>query len=233
MAINPHDRHALDLRSGDTRRHTDGVDIQKANAWREAMSDTTPLVIDKSGEESDPPDTPDAPSPAEPASTEIEFETVGSEHWHIVREGAYGEARSRLQTRYNAVIAGAQSFRDDAGKVVTQVITKPPEHLSGFGVVAEAVTVACAIVLPELGVAEEIAEALKGAYEVAKASAELAEKANQEVVAKSVEEAKNYLSELTNSYAEDVTHQALAGCGKSRLIVVSLPFIDWGASVTH
>jgi hypothetical protein len=25
----------------------------------------------------------------------------------------------------------------------------------------------------------------------------------------------------------------LAGCGKSRLIVVSLPFIDWGASVTH
>jgi NADP-dependent 3-hydroxy acid dehydrogenase YdfG len=27
--------------------------------------------------------------------------------------------------------------------------------------------------------------------------------------------------------------EALAGCGKSRLIVVSLPFIDWGASVTH
>ena len=28
-------------------------------------------------------------------------------------------------------------------------------------------------------------------------------------------------------------HRDLAGCGKSRLIVVSLPFIAWGTSVSH
>ena len=141
--------------------------------------------------------------------TETEFETVGSEHWNFVRLGAQQMASRRLQTRYDAVIAGAQLFRDDAGTVVRKVITKPPEHLSGFGVVAEAVMVACGMVLPEIGVAEAIVEALKGAHEVAKASDELVEKANQEVVANSVEEAKDYLTDLTNSYAEDVAKKAL------------------------
>jgi hypothetical protein len=141
--------------------------------------------------------------------TETEFETVGSKNWDIVRLGAKAEASRRLQNRYDAVMAGVQLFRDDAGETVEKVITKPPEHLSGFGVVAEAVTVACGMVLPELGVAEEIVEALKQAYEVAKASDELVEKANQEVVAKDVDEAKKYLTGLTNSYAQEVTHQAL------------------------
>jgi len=68
----------------------------------------------------------------------------------------------------------------------------------------------CGIVLPELEVADDIVEAIKGAYEVAKASAELAEKANQEVVANSVEEATGYLQELTKKYAEDVEEKALA-----------------------
>src|SRR6516165_505186 len=141
--------------------------------------------------------------------SEIEFETVGSEHWDLVRLGAQRLASRRLQTRYDAVIQGVRLFQDDADTLVKDAIRKPPEHLSGFGVVAEAVMVACGIVLPEIGVAEEIVEALKGAYEVAKASDELVEKANQEVVANSVEEATNYLQELTKKYAEDVTEKAL------------------------
>ena len=83
-------------------------------------------------------------------------------------------------------------FQDDADTLVKDAIRKPPEHLSGFGVVAEAVMVACGIVLPEIGVAEEIVEALKGAYEVAKASDELVEKANQEVVANSVVSCRSF-----------------------------------------
>jgi hypothetical protein len=57
--------------------------------------------------------------------------------------------------------------------------------------------------------AAEIAEAVKTAYEGVKPTAELAEKANQEVVANSVEEARNYLQELTKTYAEDVADKAL------------------------
>jgi hypothetical protein len=46
-------------------------------------------------------------------------------------------------------------------------------------------------------------------YEALKPAKELVEKANQEVVANSVEEAKNYLQELTKTYAEDVADKAL------------------------
>jgi len=143
-------------------------------------------------------------------SEETEFESVGSENWKFVRLGAQQLASRRLQNRYDAVKQGAQRFRDQADTLVKDAIKKPPEHLSGFGVVADAVAAACGIVLPELEVADDIVEALKGAYEVAKASAELAEKANQEVVANSVEEATGYLQELTKKYAEDVEEKALA-----------------------
>ena len=141
--------------------------------------------------------------------TEIEFENVDSPRWPEVKEGAHGVARDRLQTRYDAVIQGAQWFRDDADTLVKEAIKKPPEHLSGFGAIVEAVMAACTLLVPEVGIAAEIAEAAKTAYETVKPAAELVEKANQEVVANSVEEATNYLQELTKTYAEDVADKAL------------------------
>ena len=140
---------------------------------------------------------------------EIEFETADSPRWPEVKEGAHGVARDRLQTRYDAVIQGAQWFRDDADTLVKDAIRKPPEHLSGFGAIVEAVMAACTLLVPEVGIAAEIAEAAKTAYETVKPAAELVEKANQEVVANSVEEATNYLQELTKTYAEDVADKAL------------------------
>ena len=141
--------------------------------------------------------------------TEIEFENVESPRWPEVKEGAHGVARDRLQTRYDAVIQGAQWFRDDADTLVKEAIKKLPEHLSGFGAIVEAVMAACTLLVPEVGIAAEIAEAAKTAYETVKPAAELVEKANQEVVANSVEEATNYLQELTKTYAEDVADKAL------------------------
>jgi hypothetical protein len=35
----------------------------------------------------------------------------------------------------------------------------------------------------------------------------------------------------TNYASRQMLNSKLAGCGKSRFIVVSLPFIDWGASL--
>jgi len=142
-------------------------------------------------------------------ATEIEFETADSSRWPEVKEGAHGVARDRLQTRYDAVIQGAQWFRDDADTLVKDVIKKPPEHLSGFGAIVESVMAACALLVPEAGLAAEIAEAVKTAYETLKPAAELVEKANQQVVADSVEQATNYLQELTKTYAEDVADKAL------------------------
>jgi hypothetical protein len=140
--------------------------------------------------------------------TEIEFETVDSPRWPQVKEGAHGVARDRLQTRYDAVIQGAQSFRDDADTLVKDVIRKPPGHLSGLALV-EAVMPVCLLLVPEVGLAAEIAEAAKTAYETVKPSTELVEKANQQVEAASVEQATNYLQELTKTYAEDVADNAL------------------------
>ena len=142
-------------------------------------------------------------------SEQTEIETVDSPRWPEVKEGAHGVARDRLQTRSDAVIQGAQWFRDDADTLVKEAIKKPPEHLSGFGAIVEAVMAACTLLVPEVGIAAEIAEAAKTAYETVKPAAELVEKANQEVVANSVEEATNYLQELTKTYAEDVADKAL------------------------
>ena len=142
-------------------------------------------------------------------SEQTEIETVDSPRWPEVKEGAHGVARDRLQTRYDAVIQGAQWFRDDADTLVKEAIKKLPEHLSGFGAIVEAVMAACTLLVPEVGIAAEIAEAAKTAYETVKPAAELVEKANQEVVANSVEEATNYLQELTKTYAEDVADKAL------------------------
>jgi len=142
-------------------------------------------------------------------SEETEFESVGSENWKFVRLGAQQLASRRLQNRYDAVKQGAQRFRDQADTLVKDAIKKPPEHLSGFGAIVEAVMAACTLLVPEVGIAAEIAEAAKTAYETVKPAAELVEKANQEVVANSVEEATNYLQELTKTYAEDVADKAL------------------------
>jgi hypothetical protein len=141
--------------------------------------------------------------------TEIEFETVDSPRWPQVKEGAHGVARDRLQTRYDAVIQGAQWFRDDADTLVKDVIGKPPGHLSGFGAIVEAVMAACVLLVPEVGLAAEIAEAAKTVYETVKPGEELVEKANQQVDATSVEQATNYLQELTKTYAEQVEDNAL------------------------
>jgi len=142
-------------------------------------------------------------------SEQTEIETVDSPRWPEVKEGAHGVARDRLQTRYDAVIQGAQWFRDDADTLVKEAIKKPPEHLSGFGAIVEAVMAACVLLVPEAGLAAEIAEAVKTAYETLKPATELVEKANQQVVADSVEQATNYLQELTKTYAEDVADKAL------------------------
>jgi hypothetical protein len=143
------------------------------------------------------------------ATDEIDFETVDSPRWPQVKEGAYGVARDRLQTRYDAVVQGAQWFRDDADTLIKEAIKKPPERLSGFGALAEAVIAACGVLVPEVGLAAEIVEAVKTSYEVIKPAQELVEKANAEIVANSIEEATNYLQELTKQYAEDVADKAL------------------------
>jgi hypothetical protein len=140
---------------------------------------------------------------------EIEFESNDSPRWPQVKEGAHGVARDRLQTRYDAVVQGAQWFRDDADTLVKAAIKKPPGHLSGFAALAESVMAVCTLVVPEIGLAAEIVEAAKSAYETIKPAQELLEKAHEQVVANSVEAATDYLQELTKKYAEDVADKAL------------------------
>ena len=141
--------------------------------------------------------------------TEIEFETVDSPRWPEVKEGARrsGERSSpdpirRCDLR-SSVVPG-RCRRPCQGRH-----HEAAGQLPGFGAIAEAVMAACVLLLPEATLAAEIAEAVKTAYEMVKPAAELVEKANQEVVANSVEEARNYLQELTKTYAEDVADKAL------------------------
>jgi hypothetical protein len=140
---------------------------------------------------------------------EIEFETSDSPRWPQVKEGAHGVARDRLQTRYDAVIQGAQWFRDDADTLVKEAIKKPPGNLSGFAALVESVMAVCTLIVPEVGLAAEILEAAKSAYEAIKPAQELVEKAHEQVIANSVEQATSYLQELTKQYAEDVADKAL------------------------
>ena len=150
--------------------------------------------------------TPDSAGGGQP---DIEFETVDSPRWPQVKEGAHGIARDRIQRRYDAVVQGAQLFRDDADTLVKNSITKPPGELPGFGNFISAAMGCVLLVVPEVGLAVEILEAAHASYEVVKAGWELNEKVNQQVVANSVEEARSYLQELTKDSAEGVAAKAL------------------------
>jgi hypothetical protein len=99
--------------------------------------------------------------------------------------------------------------RDDTDTLVKEAIKKPPGHLSGFAAPAETVMAVCTLVVLEVGLAAEILEAAKGAYESIKPAQELLEKAHEQTVANSVEAATAYLQELTKEPAEDVADKAL------------------------
>lgn len=165
--------------------------------------------------------TPDDPSADQPSGDaaadqasasgqpEIEFETVDSPNWPQVKEGAHGVARDRLNIRYDAVVQGAQEFRDDADTLVKDSIKKPPGELSGFGNIIAAAMECVMLVVPEVGLAHEILEAAKASYEMVKSASELNDKVDEQITANTVEEATNYLQELTKNYAEEITSQAL------------------------
>jgi hypothetical protein len=150
-----------------------------------------------------------APKPTTSGQHEIDFETVDSPNWPQVKEGAHGVARDRLQIRYNAVVQGAQLFRDNADTLVKDAIKKPPGELSGFGSIIAAALDCVMLVVPEVGLAHEILEAAHASYELLKSASELNDKVNEQITANTVEEATNYLQELTKKYAEEVTGQAL------------------------
>jgi hypothetical protein len=147
--------------------------------------------------------------PSASGQPEIEFETVDSPSWPQVKEGAHGVARDRLLIRYNAVVQGAQLFRDNADTLVKDAIKKPPGELSGFGNIIAAALDCVMLVVPEVGLAHEILEAAHASYELLKSASELNDKVNEQITANTVEEATNYLQELTKKYAEEVTGQAL------------------------
>jgi flagellar hook-length control protein FliK len=65
------------------------------------------------------------------------------------------------------------------------------------------------VLVPEVGLAAEILETVKVSYETLKPAAELVKKANEQLVVTSVEQATDYLQELTKMYAEDVADNAL------------------------
>jgi hypothetical protein len=155
------------------------------------------------------PDDPSADQASASGQPEIEFETVDSPRWPQVKEGAHGVARDRLHIRYDAVMQGAQWFRDDADTLVKDAIKKPPGELSGFGNIIAAAMDCVMLVVPEVGLAHEILEAAHASYEMVKSAWELNEKVDEQITANTVEEATNYLQELTKNYAEDVANQAL------------------------
>jgi hypothetical protein len=141
--------------------------------------------------------------------SDIEFETVDSPNWPLVKEGANGIARDRLQNRYDAVYQGAQWFRDDADTLVKATIKKPPEHLSAFSAIADSLLAVCTLVVPEAGLAAEIFEAVKTSYESLKPAAELYAQITEQAAVSSVEDATSRLQELTKQFAEDVADKAL------------------------
>jgi len=73
----------------------------------------------------------------------------------------------------------------------------------------EGVLAACEVLVPEVGLAHEIYVEAKTVYETIKPVSDLMEKAEQGLIANSVEEATNQLQELTKQFAEDVTDNAL------------------------
>jgi hypothetical protein len=110
------------------------------------------------------------------------------------------------------VVQGAEFFRDQANTLVKDTIKKPPGELSGFGNILSAAIDCVILVIPvveEAKLAIEILEAAHASLEIVTSTSELNEKRDERITANTVEEATDYLQELTKEYAEGVVHQAL------------------------
>jgi histone H3/H4 len=139
---------------------------------------------------------------------EIEFETIDSPNWPGVKDGAIALGRTNLQYRYNAAVAAAEGFKADAHQLVNSTITKPPGHVSAFSAIVDVVMAACEIVIPEEAAIHLVYQAAKAAWEEVKPSAELLEKANEQIEANTVEEATKHLNEVSDRLAEDIVRNA-------------------------
>jgi hypothetical protein len=139
---------------------------------------------------------------------EIDFETTDAPDWRLVREGAHGVARERIDVRYKGVIQGASDFKNSASQLLVSSIRKPPEDISVLGAIVNAVSLASTLVVPEAGLAAEIAKAVKESYEALKSSSEVLDKIGQMRKAESVESAVEQLTTIADDMAEDVEHVA-------------------------
>jgi hypothetical protein len=118
------------------------------------------------------------------------------------------EAEGRLEVLTHAIVAGANSFRNDADKMVDTYIKEVPKQISGFGPVCEALIAAGEVIFPEAGLAHDIYLTAKTVKEMMKPGLDVIDKANEAVYPRSVEEAKIHLKQIAMDAAEEVENRA-------------------------
>ena len=136
-------------------------------------------------------------------------EGVGSARWVQVRTAAGVIVRDRLQVLTFAVQTGVRNFQRDSDGMIDEYIKEPPpKPITGLGAIVDALGAACAILIPEATLAAEIFETAKTVYETLKPAVELKEKLDEQVVARSVEDAKAHLKSVARELADEADNKA-------------------------
>jgi hypothetical protein len=137
------------------------------------------------------------------------FEGVDSAHWREVRDHARETVKGRLIVLTFAAQTGVRNFQRDADTMIDEYIKEPPRKpITGLGAIIEGLAAAGSILIPEATLAADIFETAKAVYEMYKPAAELQDKFREQVVARSVEEAKTKLKGLASELADAADNTA-------------------------
>jgi hypothetical protein len=128
---------------------------------------------------------------------------ITSDKWKQVKSNAREIAHERLDVLTTSLQTGVRMFQRDAKTLVDEVIkAPPPKPVSVFGAIAEGLLDVVVTVIPEGKEAKEFFEAAKAIYEGVKNTVEALQKAQEEIVAQNVDDAKKKMTKLADDMAD-------------------------------
>lgn len=128
---------------------------------------------------------------------------ITSDKWKQVKSNAREIAHERLDVLTSSLQTGVRMFQRDAKTLVDEAIkAPPPKPVSVFGAIAECLVDVVITVIPEGKEAKEFFEAAKSIYESVKSTVETLQKAQEDIVAQNVDDAKKKMTKLADDMAD-------------------------------
>jgi hypothetical protein len=135
-------------------------------------------------------------------SDEIEIDgDTTTQHWQQVKTAAREVAMERLTVLTTSIQTGVRNFQRDAAELVREAIqAPPPKPVSGLEAFAEGLADVAITLIPEAKEAKAALETAKAIYDAVKSTADAVQASHEEIVAKSVDDAREKMTKLADDF---------------------------------